>query len=59
MLDKTAYEGLESKLNVVEVFHNSGDCLIIATGSETSKSNFSVNLLDSLSTVVNFIVYSH
>jgi hypothetical protein len=59
MFDTIEYDGLLSKENVVDVFHCSGDLLIIATGSETRRKNFSVILLNSLSETVRETTNSH
>jgi len=58
-LDTTEYEGLESKLKLLLVFPFSGFFLIIATGSEINKKYSSDIVFDSLSFVINLMLYSH
>jgi hypothetical protein len=58
-LDTTEYDGLESKEKILLVFHCSGFCFIIATGSDIKILYCSDILFDSLSYVVNLILYSH
>jgi hypothetical protein len=57
--DITEYDALESKENVLLVFHCSGDCFMIATGSDISIKYCSDMLFDSLSYVFSDTLYSH